>query len=50
MTRLFRRPDPGLTDYAGLMLFGIVYLAAIALVLSPGSFIAPAETADLAQD
>lgn len=38
MNRLFRQRTAGLTGYAALTLFGIAYLAAMALVLAPGTF------------
>lgn len=37
--RLFRSGRPGLPDYAGLALFAVVYLAAMALVIAPGLFL-----------
>lgn len=35
MKRLFRSNNPGLADYAGLMVFVVIYLAAVALLLLP---------------
>jgi hypothetical protein len=35
MMRVFRNPDPGLSAYAALMLFAVVYLAAMAFVVAP---------------
>lgn len=37
MNRLFHRRDPGLADYAGLVLFAVAYLAAVTLILAPGA-------------
>jgi hypothetical protein len=37
MTRVFRNPDPGLSAYAALMLFAVVYLAAMAFVVAPNA-------------
>ncbi len=34
MKRLFRTNAPGWTDYAGLALFGLVYLATIGLLIA----------------
>ncbi|MDR7127653.1 hypothetical protein [Pseudotabrizicola sp. 4114] len=39
MTRLFRTATPTAADYAGLALFAVVYLAALTLVIAPGTFI-----------
>jgi hypothetical protein len=35
MMRVFRNPDPGLSAYAALMVFAVVYLAAMAFVVAP---------------
>lgn len=35
MKRFFRRPDLGLSGYAALGVFGLSYLAAVALVVVP---------------
>lgn len=40
MNRFFRSSTPGLGDYARLALFGLIYLAAVGLVLFPERFIA----------
>jgi hypothetical protein len=37
MMRVFRNPDPGLSAYAALMLFAVVYLAAMAFVVAPNA-------------
>jgi hypothetical protein len=42
MKRLFRRPDPGLRDYAALALIALAYAATLAFVLAPGKFVAVA--------
>ena len=39
MKRLFRTPKPTAADYAGLVLFAAVYLAALTLIVAPGTFI-----------
>ncbi len=39
MNRFFRHNNPGMSDYAGLALFAVVYLAALTFVISPGTFI-----------
>lgn len=39
MTRLFRTTNPTAADYAWLALFAAVYLAALTLVIAPGTFI-----------
>jgi hypothetical protein len=37
MMRVFRNPDPGLSAYAALMLFAVVYLAAMAFIVAPNA-------------
>jgi hypothetical protein len=37
MMRVFRDPDPGVSAYAALMLFAVVYLAAMAFVVAPNA-------------
>jgi hypothetical protein len=37
MMRVFRNPDPGVSAYAALMLFAVVYLAAMAFVVAPNA-------------
>jgi hypothetical protein len=37
MNRLFRSARPGWSDYAGLVLFGAVYLALIGFLLIPSA-------------
>jgi hypothetical protein len=37
MTRVFRNPDPSLSASAALMLFAVVYLAAMAFVVAPNA-------------
>lgn len=39
MNRLFRNTTPTASDYAGLALFAVIYLAALTLVIAPGTFI-----------
>jgi hypothetical protein len=37
MMRVFRNPDPARSAYAALMLFAVVYLAAMAFVVAPNA-------------
>jgi hypothetical protein len=37
MMRVLRNPDPGPSAYAALLLFAIVYLAAMAFVVAPNA-------------
>jgi hypothetical protein len=37
MTRVFRDPAPGPSAYGALMLFAVVYLAAMAFVVAPNA-------------
>lgn len=39
MNRLFRTATPTVSDYAGLALFAVIYLAALTFVIAPGTFI-----------
>lgn len=39
MNRLFRNANPTASDYAGLALFAVIYIAALTLVIAPGTFI-----------
>lgn len=39
MNRLFRNANPTASDYAGLALFAVIYLAALTFVIAPGTFI-----------
>ena len=42
MTRLFRQPNQTLGGYTALAVFALAYLAAMTLVLSPGSILTDA--------
>lgn len=55
MNRIFRRPAPGFTGYAGLMLFAVAYLGVLAVVIAPdqlrpGAAIAPSAALASASD
>lgn len=47
MNRLFRNSTPTASDYAGLALFAVIYLAAFTFVVAPETFVAKPETQTL---
>ena len=50
MMRVFRNPDPGLSAYAALILFAVVYLAAMAFVVAPNATLTWAGFGDASLD
>ena len=46
MNNLFRQPNAGLSGYASLTIFAIVYLAAVALIVAPDHLLSTPASSD----